>query len=60
MKSLLFKALIVSKIAKKVRENELYSITFDECTDVSNEEQLSLSVKFVVDEQIHDAFLFLF
>ena len=48
------------KIAEKVRENELYSIICDECTDVSNKEQLSLSVRFVADEQIHEAFLGLF
>ena len=36
------KLMIVRKIAEKVRENELYSIICDECTDVSNKEQLSL------------------
>ena len=56
------KSLIVRKIAEKVRENELYSYIHvcDECTDVSNKEQLPLSVRFVADEQIHEAFLFLF
>ena len=58
MKSLLFcKLLIVRKIAEKVRENELYSIIYDECTDVGNKERTAVSLKFVADEQIHEAFL---
>ena len=51
------KLLIIRKIVEKVRENELYSIMCDECTDVSNKEQMSLSVRFVADAQIHEAFL---
>ena len=51
------KSLIVRNIAEKVRENELYSIICDECTD---KERLSHSVRFVADEQIHDAFLVFF
>ena len=64
MKSLgiiaLCKLLIVRKIAEKVRENELYSIICDKCTGVSNKGELSLSVKFVADEQIHEGFLVVF
>ena len=51
------KSLIVRKIAEKLRENELYSIICDECTDVSNKEQMSFSLRFVADEQIHEALL---
>ena len=51
--------MLVRKIAEKLRENELhvYTTICDECTDVSNKEQLSLSVTFAADEQIHEAFL---
>ena len=45
------------KVAEKVRENELYSIIYDECTDVSYKEQISLSVRFLADEQMHEALL---
>ena len=68
------KLLSMRNIAEKVRENELYSIIYDECTDVSNKEQLSLRVRFVhvTDEQkifvqkprnascIHEEFLVFF
>ena len=35
----------------------LYSIICDECTDSSNKEQLSLSVRYVADAQIHESFV---
>ena len=47
----------MGKIVEKIRENELHSIVFDECTDVSIKEQMSLLVRFVADVQIHEAFL---
>ena len=40
-----------------MKENELYSIICDECTDCSNKEQLSLSVWYVANEQVHESFL---
>ena len=38
----------------------MYSIICDECTDDSDKEQLSLSVSFVADEKIYEAYLVFF
>ncbi len=51
------KSLILQKIAEDVKESKLYSIICDECTDSANSEQLSLSVRYVVKEQVHESFL---
>ena len=40
-----------------MKENELYSIICDECTDSSNREQLSLSVRYVADMRVQESFL---
>ena len=40
-----------------MKENELYSIICDECTDSSNREQLSLSVRYVADMMVQESFL---
>ena len=51
------RALILQKVVERVKQNELYSIICDECTDSSNKEQLSLSVRYVADKQIHEYFV---
>ena len=51
------KSLIVQKIAQDVKESKLYSIICDECTDSSNNEQLSLSVRYVKEGQVRESFL---
>ena len=40
-----------------MKESKLYSIICDECTDAANSEQLSLSVRYVMKEQVHESFL---
>ena len=46
------KSLTLDNIANEVKENGLFTINCDECTDSSNEEQLSLSVQYVTKEQV--------
>ena len=50
-------SLTLQKIVEKVKKNELYSIICDECTDSSNREQLSLSVRYVADMRVQEFFL---
>ncbi|VEN52714.1 unnamed protein product [Callosobruchus maculatus] len=47
---------ILSTIGK-IRESQLYSIIFDETTDISNRSQLSVSVRFVHKDQVEEKFL---
>lgn len=54
----IYKSLILQRIVKEIMPYELYSIILcDECTDSSNREKLSLSVRYVVDDQVREAFL---
>ena len=46
----LCRSLTLSKIGNEVKQNELYSIICDECTDGANKEQLSLSVRYMVND----------
>ena len=41
--------IIRNKILKKIRDVWLFSVIADEATDSANEEQLSISVRFVED-----------
>ena len=47
----------MQKIAKDVEENGVFSIICDECTDIANQEQLSLSVRYVVREKVCESFI---
>jgi hypothetical protein len=40
-----------------VKENCMYSIICDECSDASNKEQLSLSIRYVRDDQVRESFM---
>ena len=51
------KSLILQKIAKDVEESEVFFIICDECTDIANQEQLSLSVRYVVREKVCEYFI---
>lgn len=48
---------IISKIVGNVYEAEFYSIIFDETTDISHHSQLSLTVRFVYQNEIKECFL---
>ena len=54
---LICRTLILQKIADEVKENDLYSIICDECTDSANKEQLSLSVRYVSREKVCKSFV---
>ena len=41
--------LLQNKILKEVREAQFFSVIADEATDVANDEQLSISVRYVDD-----------
>ena len=47
----------MQKLAKDVEENGVFCIICDECTDIANQEQLSLSVRYVVREKVCESFI---
>ena len=47
----------MQKIAKDVEENGVFSKICDESTDIANQEQLSLSVWYVVREKVCESFI---
>ena len=47
----------MQKIAKDVDESGVFSIICDECADIPNQEQLSLSVRYVVREKVCESFI---
>ena len=49
---LICKSLVLEKIAKDVEESGVFSIIRDECTDIANHEQLSLSLRYVARESM--------
>ena len=48
---------ILDKIENEVRENALYSVICDECTDCANQEQLSVSVRYVANDKVKEPFI---
>ena len=48
-------SLILDKIENEVRENALYSVICDECTDGANQEQLSVSVRYVAIDKVKES-----
>ena len=50
-------SLILSKIENKVKENALYSVICDECTDSANQEQFSVSVRYVANDRVIESFV---
>ena len=53
----LCRSLILEKVGAEVRQNGVYSIICDECTDSANKEQLSLSVRYVARDKICKSFV---
>ena len=53
----LCRSLILEKIGDEVKENGLFSVICDECTDSSNKEQLSLSIQYVANERLCESFV---
>ena len=51
------KHLIWDRLSKQVAESGVYSVICDECTDSSNKEQLSLSVRYVANDQVCESFV---
>lgn len=51
------KSLILQKIAKDVEESGFFSIICNECTDIANQQQLSLSVRYVARERVCESFI---
>ena len=51
------RVLILRKIAADVKDNQLFSIICDECTDSANQEQLPLSICYVAKGQTQESFL---
>lgn len=45
------------QIIEEVKKTKFYSIIFDETTDISHKEQLSLSIRYVLDNRIIEKFL---
>lgn len=50
-------SLILDKIGADVKENGLFSIICDECTDCANKEQLSMSIRYVARDSICESFV---
>ena len=50
-------SLILDKIENEVKENALYSVICDECTDSANQEQLSVSVRYVANDKVKESFI---
>jgi len=48
---------IQSQIINNVRMAGMYAIIFDETTDTSHVEQLSLVLRYVLDNQVHEDFI---
>jgi len=51
------KHLIWEKLSRQVAESGFFSVICDECTDSSNKEQLSLSVRYVANDQVCESFV---
>ena len=47
---------IRNNITEEVKSSKYYSIIADEVTDCSNKEQLSLSLRYVTDENVREMF----
>ncbi|XP_022169095.1 52 kDa repressor of the inhibitor of the protein kinase-like, partial [Myzus persicae] len=52
-----FKEEIQSEIIKEIKENRFYSIMFDETTDLSHVSQMSLVLRYVVNDKIKENFI---
>ncbi|KAL4088891.1 hypothetical protein QTP88_023975 [Uroleucon formosanum] len=50
-------SVIKSKIVKNVQNSGYYSIMFDETSDISCVEQLSLTLRYVINNEIHEDFV---
>ena len=50
-------SLILEKIGDEIKENGLFTVICDECTDSANKKQLSLSVWYVANERICKSFV---
>ena len=50
-------SLILEKVGAEVRQNGVYSIICDKCTDSANKEQFSLSVRYVARVKICESFV---
>ncbi|XP_025191589.1 uncharacterized protein LOC112591873 [Melanaphis sacchari] len=50
-------SVIKSQIVKNVQNSTVYSILFDETTDISCIEQLSLTLRYVINNEIHEEFI---
>jgi len=50
-------SVIKSQIVKNVQNATVYSILFDETTDISCIEQLSLTLRYVINNEIHEDFI---
>ena len=44
-------------IVDKVKRAKFYSVIADETTDVSNKEKLSVSLRYVLENTVHEVFL---
>ena len=53
----LCRSFILAKISAEVKQNGVYSIICDECTDSANKEQLSLSLRYVMRDKICESFV---
>ena len=47
----------MEKIGDEIKENGLFTVICDECTDSANKEQLSLSIWYVANERICESFV---
>ena len=50
-------SLTLENIGSAIKQNGLYSIICNECTDSANKEQLSMSVRFVFTDKICESFV---
>jgi len=50
-------SVIKSQILKNVQKAGVYSIMFDETTDISCVEQLSLTLRYVINNEVHEDFV---
>lgn len=48
---------ILSKIIKRIQDARIFSVMFDETTDVSNKSQLSLIIRYTLDKNIYESFI---
>ncbi|CAF2168304.1 unnamed protein product [Rotaria magnacalcarata] len=49
--------LILKQIIEEVKQAHFYTVLLDETTDISNVEQASLCIRYILNEQIHEKFL---